>query len=581
MVKWFRLNFMLLLLSMGAAAAVASERAGDFALLDQNGYFHKMSWYDNNRAVALLVQGNGSTDTQRELAGFKALKERYENSEVVFFMINPLGEAREDVKAQLKAWNVEMPVLIDDVSAISESLGVTHFGQAIVFDPSSFRVVYSGPAGSALETALIDMVDGKAVSNSVVAVQGEAVPYPERDITQVSYSKDVAPVIAEKCADCHRDGGIAPFALNSHAMVQGWSPMIREVIRTKRMPPGQVDPHIGEYRNGMTLAFEDERKILDWIEAGSPRDANAPDPLAQLTWPDSVWMFDTEPDLIIEVPEQTIPPTGVIDYINVVVPIEIDRDRWVRASQYVAGDPRVLHHTLNFLIPPGADPRNSFTATPDPNAAYIQAYVPGASPHVEPENTGGLLRKGSMLALQMHYTTFGQEAVDNSRIGLWFYDDDNIPTERMTGECACIFTDTWTNIPPYDPEFIQTASIMIEDDAHLHGFISHMHFRGKYMRFEAHLPDGSVQDLLNIADYNYNWQMTYEPVEPIFVPGGTKIHVIGAFDNSAQNPANPDPSLSVGWGQQSWDEMFFGQVYYKYVDQSRYHEGPQLVSSAH
>ncbi len=124
----------------------------------------------------------------------------------------------------------------------------------------------------------------------------------------------------------------------------------------------------------------------------------------------------------------------------------------------MAGDPRVLHHTLNFLIPPGADPRNGFTATPDPGAAYIQAYVPGASPHVEPENTGGLLRKGSMLALQWHYTTFRQEAV---------------------------------------------------------------------------------------ADYNYNWQITYEPVDLIFVPGGTKIHVIGAFDNSSQNPANPDPDRLV------------------------------------
>lgn len=580
MVKWFRLNFMLLLLSVGASAAFASERAGDFALLDQDGYFHKMSWYDNNRAVALLVQGTGAADTQRALADFMAAKERF-GDDVVFFMINPLGETREDVRAQLKAWNVDLPVLIDDVSAVSESLGVSHFGQTVVFNPSSFRVVYSGPAGKALDAALSDIVEGNAVSNPQLAVQGKSVPYPERDITQVSYSKDVAPIIAENCADCHRDGGIAPFVLNSHAMVQGWSPMIREVIRTKRMPPGQVDPHVGEYRNGMTLAFEEERKILDWIAAGSPKDAAEPDPLAQLTWPDSVWMFDSEPDLIIKVPAQTIPATGVIDYINVVVPIEIDRDRWVRASQYVAGDPRVLHHTLNFLIPPGADPRNSFTAAPDPGAAYIQAYVPGASPHVEPENTGGLLQKGSMLALQMHYTTFGQEAVDESLIGLWFYDDDNIPTERMTGECACIFTDTWTNIPPYDPEFIQTASITIDDDAHLHGFISHMHFRGKYMRFEAHLPDGTVQDLLNIADYNYNWQITYEPVEPIFVPGGTKIHVIGAFDNSPQNPANPDPSLSVGWGQQSWDEMFFGQVYYKYVDQSRYHEEPQLVSSAH
>jgi hypothetical protein len=580
MSKWFKYSLTAILLSLGAGLSHASERAGDFALLDQHGYFHKMSWYDNNRAIVLLVQGNQSSATERELQGLRTLQQLYADAGVVFFMINPNGESRTDVQAQLRAWGIDMPVLIDDVAAISESLGITHFGQSVIFDPRSFRVVYSGPAGNALESALAAVVAGTTVNEPQLAMQGETVSYPQRTVTEVSYSRDVAPVIAKNCADCHREGGIAPFALNSYAMMQGWSPMIREVLRTRRMPPGQIDPHIGEYRNGMTLAFEDERKILDWIAAGSPRDADGADPLAQLSWPDSVWMFDREPDLIIEVPAQNIPATGVIDYINVVVPIEIDRDRWVRASQYVAGDPRVLHHTLNFLIAPGENPRGGFTATPDPNAAYIQAYVPGATPHIEPANTGGLLRKGSMLALQLHYTTFGQEAIDNSRIGLWFYDDDNIPAERMTGECACIFTDTWTHIPPNDPEFIQTASIMIDADAHLHGFISHMHFRGKYMRFEAHLPDGSVQDLLNIADYNYNWQITYEPVNPIFVPGGTKILVIGAFDNSPQNPANPDPERLVPWGQQSWDEMFFGQVYYKYVDQSRYHQEPQLLSSA-
>jgi hypothetical protein len=571
-----------LMFALAAGISHATERVGDFALLDHDGYFHHMAWYDNNKAVAFLVQGNGSAETERSLAAFAELKAKYEAQGIVFFMINPLGEERAAVREQVAAWGVDIPVLIDDVQAISENLGVTHFGQAVVYDPRSFRVMYSGPADAPLADALAAVVAGESISNASVAVSGQAVSYPERDPSSISYSKDVAPVIAESCADCHRDGGIAPFALDSHAMVQGWSPMIREVLMTKRMPPGQLDPHIGEFENHMTLAFEDERNILDWIAAGAQRDENAPDPLAMIEWPESVWILG-EPDLIIEVPEQHIPATGVLDYINVVVPVDIDRERWVRASQYVPGDHRVLHHTLNFLIPPGSDPRRGgFTATPDPNAAYIQAYVPGASPHIEPPNTGGVLKPGSMLALQLHYTTFGQEAVDNSKIGIWFYDDDEIPTERMTGECACIFTPEWTNIPPYDPEFIQTQHITIPDDAYLHGFLPHMHFRGKYMKFDAHLPDGTVKPLINIAQYNYNWQMTYRPKEPIFVPAGTRVVATAAFDNSEQNLANPDPSRSVPWGLQSWDEMMFGQVYYKFVDQSRYQdqEEGQLVSSA-
>ncbi len=563
--------------ALSAGITQASERVGDFALLDHDGYFHHMAWYDNNKAVAFLAQGNGSADTEAALTAFSELQAQYADEGIVFMMINPLGENREEVRAQAEAYGVDIPVLIDDLQAVSETMGIEHLGQAVVYDPRSFRVIYRGPADDSLADALSAIVADQPVSNAQVASQGAPVSYPERDITAVSYSEDVAPVIAQNCADCHRDGGIAPFALDSHAMVQGWSPMIREVLMTKRMPPGQLDPHVGDFKNHLTLPVEDERAVMDWIAACSPR-GDGPDPLAQLEWPDSVWAFG-EPDLIIEVPEQTIPATGVLDYINVVVPIELDRERWVRASQYVAGDPRVLHHTLNAVIEPGQNPRGGFTQAPDPNVGHIAPYVPGASPHIEPENTGGLLKPGSMLALQLHYTTFGQETVDNSRIGVWFYDDDNIPEERMTGECACIFTPTWTNIPPYDPNFEVRQHITLEDDAYLYSFLPHMHFRGKYMRFEAHLPDGSVEELINIANYNYNWQMTYELEDPKFVPAGTRVVAIGAFDNSEQNPANPDPSRSVPWGLQSWDEMFFGQVYWKYADQSRYQEEPQLVSS--
>ena len=174
-----------------------------------------------------------------------------------------------------------------------------------------------------------------------------------------------------------------------------------------------------------------------------------------------------------------------------------------------------------------------------------------------------------MLRLNMHYTTNGKESIDRSEIGLWFYPEDEEPTERMSGRCACIFTADWTNIPPYDPNFVQTQTITIAEDAHIHSMLPHMHFRGKSMRFVAEYPDGTSEELINIANYNYNWQLTYTYEEPKFVPAGTKITAIGAFDNSEQNPANPDPSRSVPWGQQSWDEMFFGSVRWKNVDQSR------------
>lgn len=560
-----------LTLALGAGVSqAADERVGDFALLDHEGYFHHMAWYDNNKAIAFLVQANGAQETRQALASFSSLKAQYEEQGVVFMMINPLGQDRASVAADVAALGADIPVLIDDVRAVSESIGIERIGEAVVYDPKSFRVVYRGAADQGLADAIAQVVAGETVSNPRVAAQGTAVSYPQRDITAVSYTNDIAPIIVENCASCHREGGIAPFALDSHAMVQGWSPMIREVVMTKRMPPGQLDPHVGDFRNSYVVPFDDQRKLLDWIAAGSPKDGAA-DPLAMIEWPPTEWAFG-EPDYIIEIPAQSVPATGVLDYRYEFIPINLGgQDRYVRASQYMPGDRTVLHHTLNALFGPGERPSGrGFTAPANPNVAHITPYIPGAAPSVEEPNTGGLLKDGSTIAIQLHYTTTGRETVDASRIGVWFYPEDEVPTERRTGECACIFTPTWTNIPPYDPNFEQTAQILIPDDAHVLSFLPHMHFRGKYMRFEAHYPDGSTEMLANVANYNYNWQMEYQLAEPKLVPAGTRIVATGAFDNSEQNKANPDPSRSVPWGDQSWDEMFFGQVYYKFVDQSRY-----------
>ena len=222
---------------------------------------------------------------------------------------------------------------------------------------------------------------------------------------------------------------------------------------------------------------------------------------------------------------------------------------------------RCLHHTVHDLIGPDGK-RNSPL-----NTARVSAYVPGGAPRHEEPNTGGILRKDSAIRLNLHYTTNGKETSDASRIGLWFYPDGFIPEERMMGRCACIFPNAWTDSLAHHPNFEQTKSITIEQDAHLYAHYAHMHFRGKYMRFYADYPDGSREELINIANFSYNWQLSYEYEEPKFVPAGTRITAVGAFDNSAQNPANPDPGGDISWGEQSWDEMFFGSTQWKYVGQ--------------
>jgi len=540
--------------------AAAQDKVGDFALLDDAGYFQHMAWYDDHAVIALLVQANGSAATHEALPQFNALKSHYEEKGVEFFLINPMGnQNRKLVRAEMQALGYDIPVLMDDSRVVSEALGIDKTGEVLLFDPKQFTVVFRGPPGSKLEGALDALLSGEAVNVARVATSGEPVTYHFKD-EAVSYVNDIAPLIEANCAACHRDNGVAPFAMDSHSMLKGWSPMIREVVMTKRMPPAQVDPHIGNFKNAMNLETEEIRKLIAWIDAGALQDGTH-DPLAEISWPEIEWAFG-EPDYIINIPTQHVPATGTLEYRRFNVPIDIEEDKWVRASQYLPSDRSVLHHTVHDLIGPDGV-RNSPL-----NTARISSYVPGGEPREELPNTGGILRKGSQIALNMHYTTNGRETTDTSRIGLWFYPDGVVPQERMSGRCACIYTRNWTDIPANHPNFEQTASILLEKDAYLHGHYAHMHFRGKYMRFYADYPDGSREELINIANYSYDWQLNYEYEEPKFVPAGTRITAVGAFDNSAQNPANPDPNSDIAWGQQSWDEMFFGSSRWKNVDQS-------------
>lgn len=569
-----RIAVLSLLLGLTSLGLQAQERVGDFALLDEQGYFHHMSWYDNHEAIVFLVQANGDSAVQAALPEFAQLAERFADQNLKFFLINPMANLNRDaVHAEMQNLGLEIPVLMDDSQLVAETLGIERTAEVLIYDPESFVISYRGSVDDALTEALEAVANGAApASKGMTASTGTPVAYAARDAHRQavpSYADEIAPIIAENCANCHREGGVAPFAMDSHTMMQGWSPMIREVLLTKRMPPGQIDPHVGDFENDMVLEDSDAQKLVHWIDAGSPNESDA-DPLAALTWPESEWAFG-EPDLIIKVPPQEIPATGVLDYYNVMVDVDLEEDRWVRASQYIPGDRTVLHHTLHSIIQPG-ETRGGSLLGGDPDRPGIAPYIPGQAPREELPNTGGLLKGGSKIAMQMHYTTNGRESVDESRIGVWFYPKDFVPQERMSGECACHFTPTWVNIPPNDPDYEMSQTITIEDDAYIYSFTPHMHFRGKRMRFTATFPDGTQEEMLNIANYDYNWQLAYTLAEPRFVPAGTKITADGAFDNSEQNLMNPEPSRSVPWGLQSWDEMFFGAVDWKYVDQSRFQD---------
>ena len=603
-------------LTLISSSLFAGERVGDFALIDHLGMQQHMAWYDDQNAIVILPQANAATDTNA-VAAIADLQVKYADQGVVFFLMNPgLQTDREAVGADPAVKELGLPVLMDDTQIISEALGIVNLDQVVVYDPKSFELLYRGPADGRIDKAIQGLVEGKNDNLIALATQGTPIEYTSPSMhTSPSYTNDVAPIIIENCANCHREGAIAPFSMDSKLALQGWSPMIREVVMTKRMPPGQLDNKVGHRtKNMMNLTDAEIQTLVRWVNAGSPIDGES-DPLANLTWPDTKWtLAETlgEPDLIIKIPPQPVPATGIVDYRDIPLDLGLTEDKWVRASEVAPDKKEALHHIITTIIPPGGtedvqalfieainslpeeraaairadmfaavaagEPPDidkifrenpdidvgSFLGSSDVDQGSIAGYAPGNSVQLNSENVGGLLKAGTTVSLQLHYTTSGRELTDESEIGIYFYPDGVIPEERMSGGVGNAFT---IAIPPQDKDHEMQLVTHISQEVDIYSLMPHMHFRGKRMKFYARYPDNSEELLLSVPAYDFNWQLAHELEKPLRVPAGTQIIAVGAFDNSSQNPANPDPSIEINWGEQSWDEMFMGFYSWKNVDQ--------------
>jgi hypothetical protein len=346
--------------------------------------------------------------------------------------------------------------------------------------------------------------------------------------------------------------------MSSHAMVVGWSPMMKEVVMTKRMPPGQIDPHVGmPIKDVAGLTIEEKQKLIQWIDQGSPR-GEGPDLLTALEFDDPEFSLG-EPDIVLDVTPQAIPATGVIDYRYVPVELNLDRDVWVSGIEFLPGDRQVLHHVITYLQSP-ADKTEDDGRDNDGTGLGIGGFAPGRQPDSFQDNSGRLIPAGSNLLLQMHYTTSGRETVDATRIGIFLHDEP--PKYVMSGGVA---GQRRFMIPPGAKEHRLRGEELIERDAYLYEMMPHMHFRGKYMSYAAQFPDGTSKTLLSVPKYDFNWQFKYELEEPLFLPAGTKLIAKGAMDNSDRNLGNPDPTRPVFFGLQTMHEMFFGFTTIRYV----------------
>ena len=545
------------LLMWSVQAHSALERIGDFALLDSNGSFHQLSRYKHRKLVVLMAYVSACDQSSAQLGDFLDLRSRFNDEEVEFLLIDSLDLGR----AKLLELNLGLPLLEDDGQLISETLGITNAGDVIVLNPQRLSLIHRGPISSGFEELLTSALAGSIVDTSLVSSQsGCEITFPARDNHNQSppdYSSEVAPIIVEHCSECHRQGGVGPFAMDSYIMLLGWSPMIREVLLNKRMPPAQVDSYIGHSQAARYLSKEKLQTLVHWIDNGAPRGEGAVDPLEVLPVSDTAQWLLGEPDFIVTAPANQVPRTGVMDYVYADVTLPFAEDRWIRAVQYKPGDASVLHHLMTYVTAPDEDfwgeERNRQSVT----RKFVEGYAPGKPRAIEfPAGTGVYVPQGHKLSMQFHYVTNGQSTEDVTEMALYFSIESGL-REKLTQAVGARFV-----IPANEPEFPVQAEHVFDEAVVLIGVRARMNSRGKKMQFAVNYPDGSKEQIFSIPAYNYGWQPHYLLDQPLRLPAGSIVKVTGAFDNSISNPANPDPDKQVPFGLESWDEMFTGYFSY-------------------
>ena len=461
-----------------------------------------------------------------------------------------------------------------------------------------------------------------------------AVVARRNEAAAVTFTKDVAPIIFNKCANCHRPGEVAPMPLTSYKEVRPWSKAIREEVIEREMPPWFADPHDStlKFSNDRRLSQAEIDTIVAWVDAGAPKGDDKDLP----PMPDYApgWTFG-EPDLVIEMPiDFEVPAEGELPMQNFYVPVPFNEERWVEKVELRPGNPSVVHHSIaNVISLPegtkiingkavkdgspvspirGLPPRetgglsegssrevflsqDSFTRA---GAFKLVGQAPGKGFERHHSGTAKRILPGMYIQFNMHYQPSGRVEKDRSRLGLWFAKKpvthevltkgvtDKIfvggkelsETRKVNGKEVKV-RGKIPNIPPHADNWEIGGEVFIKEAITLYAFAPHMHLRGKDIKYTLIWPDGRKQVLLNVPKFDFNWQLHYELVEPLKIPAGSKIVAVAHYDNSINNRYNPAPQKEVFWSEQSWDEMFI--PWFEYTVDSKdltKSEAPQSAS---
>jgi hypothetical protein len=408
------------------------------------------------------------------------------------------------------------------------------------------------------------------LSGCGIALALAANVFAEPKPANITFNKEVLPIIQQRCQECHRPGEAAPMALLNYKDARPWAKSIRQAVLSKKMPPWFADPTVGHFANDRSLSQAEIDTIVAWVDGGA-REGDAKDAPPPRTFVEG-WSMG-KPDLVIEMPTAfSVPANGQIEYQYVILPTHLKEDVWVLASEVRPGDRSVMHHVITSIREPGskwmADQQPGVVFVPPRGAANrggvldggLGGYVPGQviRPVGEGPHRATLLKAGSDIVFQLHYTPNGKATTDKTRIGLIFAKE--LPKERLMGGNSALMR---FSIPANEANYEMQAVSTVPYDCELVSMMPHAHLRGKAFEYRITRPDGSSELVLRVPKYDFNWQLTYWLDKPVHLPKGTKVELTGWYDNSANNPYNPDPSKEIHWGEQTTEEMMMG--YFSYV----------------
>jgi hypothetical protein len=390
--------------------------------------------------------------------------------------------------------------------------------------------------------------------------------------SNVTFYRDVLPILEARCQGCHRPGEVGPMAFGEYNATRPWAKAIKQAVVLRKMPPWYADAPPGKFDNDPRLAPQEIAKLVAWADTGAPA-GNPNDAPRAVTFADG-WSID-QPDAIFENPTPyQIPATGTLEYTYVIVPTGFKQDRWITQAEVRPGNRAVVHHANVYIREPGSnwlreypmgklfvpEERGERAATGGSSSAgasvreqVIAGFAPGRPAKQVPAGYAMLIPAGSDLVFQLHYTTNGKPTTDVTRIGFVFA--KQTPTKRVIRVQA---SNAGFVIPPGAADYPVSGSAALGVDCELLNVYPHMHLRGKSMVLSAVYPTGEREEFLRVPHYEFGWQLVYALSKPRILPKGTVLKADATFDNSATNRFNPNPQATVRWGDQSWDEMMVG-----------------------